>query len=314
MTGTVEAPRDADVTVTHVGGPVSGPPPGRSPSRAAFVAMRPRQWSKNLLLFAGIIFAAEVGDTQRWAQAIAAFVAYCAASSAAYVVNDLRDVDADRAHPVKRRRPIAQGELAPRAAALLAGALGVVAVVIVALLGPASLACLAGFVALQAAYTLRLKHIVLVDVLAIAALFVIRAVAGAVAVDVRISPWLLACTGLLALFLALGKRRAELQLVDAARTPGRRVLEGYSPALVDRLLAVVAASTIAVYVLYTLTARDSFGLVVTVPFVVFGLWRYLQLLRRRDGGEEPENVLLGDPPILITVAVWAVLCAVILVA
>ena len=275
--------------------------------------MRPRQWSKNLLLFAGIIFAAEVDDPHRWAQAIAAFVAYCAASSAAYVVNDLRDVDADRAHPVKRRRPIAQGELAPRAAVLLAGALGVVAVVIVASLGPASLACLAGFVALQAAYTLRLKHIVLVDVVAIAALFVIRAVAGAVAVDVRISPWLLVCTGLLALFLALGKRRAELQLVDAARTPGRRVLEGYSPALVDRLLGVVAASTIAVYVLYTLTARDSFGLVVTVPFVVFGLCRYLQLLRRRDGGEEPENVLLGDPPILITVAVWAVLCAVILV-
>lgn len=290
------------------------PVAGRSPVAAAFVAMRPRQWSKNLLLFAGIIFAAEVGDPHRWAQAIAAFVAYCAASSAAYVVNDLRDVDADRAHPVKRRRPIAQGELAPRAAALLAGALGVVAVVVVASLGPASVACLAAFVALQAAYTLWLKHIVLVDVVAIAALFVIRAVAGAVAVDVRISPWLLVCTGLLALFLALGKRRAELQLVDAARTPGRRVLEGYSAVLVDRLLGVVAASTIAVYVLYTLTARDSFGLVVTVPFVVFGLCRYLQLLRRRDGGEEPENVLLGDPPILVTVAAWAVLCAVILVA
>jgi 4-hydroxybenzoate polyprenyltransferase len=291
----------------------TAPLAGRSPIRAAFVALRPRQWSKNLLLFAGIIFAAQVGDPHRWAQAIAAFVAYCAASSAAYLVNDLRDIAADRVHPVKRRRPIAQGELAPRAAVLLAGALGVMAVVIASSLGLASLGCLTGFVALQAAYTLRLKHIVLVDVVAIAMLFVIRAAAGAVAVDVRISPWLLVCTGLLALFLALGKRRAELELVDADRTPGRRVLEGYSPALVDRLLGVVAACTIAVYVLYTLTARDSLGLVVTVPFVVFGLCRYLQLLRRRDAGEEPENILLGDPPILITVAAWAVLCAAILV-
>ena len=288
-------------------------PSRRSSLRAAFVALRPRQWLKNLLLFAGIIFAAEIGDATRWLEAIAAFVAYCGASSASYLVNDLRDVEADRLHPVKRRRPIARGELRPRVAAGLSCALALAALVIATALGRDSLACLVCFVALQAAYTLRLKHVVLVDVLVIAALFVVRAAAGAIAVDVKISPWLLVCTALLALFLALGKRRAELMLVGADRTPGRAVLEGYSLALVDQLLAAVAGATIVAYALYTITARDSYALVATVPFVVLGLGRYLQLLHRHDAGEEPENVLLGDGPILGTVAAWAVTCAVILV-
>ena len=287
-------------------------PPTRSPFRAALVALRPRQWLKNLLLFAGIIFAAELGDGGRWLEAVAAFLAYCAASSAAYLVNDVRDVEVDGLHPVKRKRPIASGELRPRTALVLAGVLAVLAVAVVTTLGLPSLLALLGFVGLQAAYTLRLKHVVLVDVLTIAALFVVRAAAGAIAVDVRISPWLLVCTGLLALFLALGKRRAELELVGANRAPGRPVLEGYSLGLVDRLLAGVAVVTIVVYTLYTVTARDSSALLLTVPFVIFGLGRYLSLLRRRDMGEEPENVLLGDIPILLTVAIWAVACAVIL--
>ncbi len=287
-------------------------PPRRSPARAALVALRPRQWLKNLLLFAGIIFAAELGDRGRWLEAVAAFLAYCAASSAAYLVNDVRDAEADRLHPVKRKRPIASGELRPRTALVLAGALAVLATTVATILGSPSLLALLAFVGLQAAYTLRLKHVVLVDVLTIATLFVVRAAAGAIAVDVRISPWLLVCTGLLALFLALGKRRAELELVGANRTPGRPVLDGYSLGLVDRLLAAVVVATIIVYTLYTVTARDSSALVVTVPFVVFGLARYLLLLHRRDAGEEPENVLLGDIPILITVAAWAVACAVIL--
>jgi 4-hydroxybenzoate polyprenyltransferase len=289
-------------------------PARRSTLRSALVSLRPRQWLKNLLLFAGIVFAAEIGDPARRAQAVAAFVAYCLASSAAYLVNDLRDVGSDRQHPVKRRRPIARGELRRGVAVALACALAAGAVVLVAALGALSVACLLGFVALQAAYTVRLKHIVLVDVLVIAALFVIRAAAGAVAVDVRISPWLLVCTGLLALFLALGKRRAELVLVGGDHTPGRPVLSGYSLALVDQLLAAVAGATIVAYAVYTLTARDSHALVVTVPLVVFGLFRYLLLLHRRDAGEEPENILLGDIPILVTVAAWALACGAILAA
>lgn len=284
-------------------------PRRRSPAAAALVAMRPRQWTKNLLLFAGIIFAAKLGDPARWLAAVTAFVAYCAASSAAYLVNDVRDAESDRLHPVKRSRPIARGELSPQVALALAGALALAAVVLAGMLGPMSLACLAAFVALQAAYSLGLKAFELVDVLAIAGLFVLRASAGAIAVDVRISEWLLLCTFLLALFVALGKRRAELGL-DGVRA--RPALDGYSVALVDQLLGIVAAATIAAYTGYALAAHDTRWLVATVPLVVYGLFRYLLLLHRRGLGEEPETLLVEDLPLLLTVALWAAACAVIL--
>jgi 4-hydroxybenzoate polyprenyltransferase len=287
-------------------------PRRRSPARAALVALRPRQWAKNLLLFAGILFAARLGDPVRWVEAIAAFAAYCAASSGAYLVNDVQDAEDDRRHPVKRRRPVAAHELGRGQALWLAGLLALAAVALTAALGLPSLALLLAFGALQGSYTLRLKHVVLVDVAVIAGLFVIRAAAGAVAVDVRISPWLLVCTGLLALFLALGKRRAELVLVERSAHRGRPVLDGYSLPLVDQLLTAVAAATIAAYAVYTVSARDTWALAATIPFVVFGLFRYLLLLHRRSAGEEPENVLLGDVPILVTVAAWAVTCASIL--
>ncbi len=287
-------------------------PARRSAAAGLLVSLRPRQWTKNLLLFAGIVFAAEIGDATRWAQAVAAFAAYCAASSAAYLVNDVRDAAADRLHPVKRRRPVARGELPVRRALLAAALLAAAALALVLPLGAAALAVLGAFVALQAAYTLRLKHVVLIDVMAISAFFVVRAAAGADAVDVRISPWLLVCTALLALFLALGKRRAELVLVGAERTPGRPVLEGYSLALVDQLVTVVAAATVLSYTVYALTAHATQLLAATIPFVVFGVFRYLLLLHRAGAGEEPENVLVTDPPILVTVAAWAAASAAIL--
>jgi 4-hydroxybenzoate polyprenyltransferase len=292
--------------------PVLDLPRRRSLPRAAFVALRPRQWTKNLLLFAGIIFAAQLGDLSRWLEATTAFVAYCAASSASYLVNDVRDAPNDRLHPVKRARPIARGELSPRFAELLAALLIFGAVLLVAPLGIASILFLCTFFALQAAYTLTLKHVVLLDVMTIGGLFVVRAAAGAAAVEVRISPWLLLCTALLALFLALAKRRGELVLVGAEETPGRPVLEGYSLALVDQLVTVVAASTVISYCLYTFTARDSKAMMVTIPFVVFGVFRYLLLMHRRDLGEEPEEVLLRDLPILLCIAGWAACAAVIL--
>jgi len=288
-------------------------PQRRSPARAALVAMRLRQWPKNLLVFAGLVFAAKLGDASRWAEAIAAFAAYCAISSSAYLVNDVRDRDDDRQHPVKRARPIARGELSMRAALVLAAALAALALGLTGALGITSVAFLVAFAALQAGYTLALKHLVLLDVLTIAALFVIRAAAGAEAVDVRISPWLLLCTALLALFLALAKRRGELVLVGAKRSPGRPVLEGYSLELVDQLVAIVASSTVIAYSVYTLTARDSKALLATVPFVIFGVFRYLLLVHRDDVGEEPEQVLLTDLPILLAVAGWIVTAAAILV-
>jgi 4-hydroxybenzoate polyprenyltransferase len=287
-------------------------PQRRSPVRAAVVALRPRQWLKNLLVFAGLVFAAKLGDAGRWLEALAAFGAYCAISSAAYLINDLRDREDDRLHPVKRTRPIARGELSARRALVLAVCLAALALALAGVLGLVSVAFLLAFAGLQAAYSFSLKHVVLLDVLVIGSLFVIRAAAGAAAVEVRISPWLLLCTALLALFLALAKRRGELVLVGAQHTPGRPVLEGYSLELVDQLVAIVAASTVIAYSLYTLTARDSKALLATVPFVIFGLFRYLLLVHRDDIGEEPEQVLLTDVPIILAVAGWIATAAAIL--
>jgi 4-hydroxybenzoate polyprenyltransferase len=276
----------------------------RRAAHAVISALRPRQWSKNLLVFAGIVFAAKLGDVGRWLPAIATFVAYCGASSAAYLLNDLRDVDHDRLHPIKRARAIARGELSSELALVLAGVLTLAALAITAALGFASLLFLLGFVALQLAYSLGLKRVVLVDVLLIAGLFVIRAAAGASAVDVSISMWLLVCTALLALFLALAKRRGEL-------AAGVHVPDGYSLPLVDQLVAIVAASTVIAYSLYTFTAHST-AMMATIPFVLYGVFRYLLLVHRDDLGEEPEQVLLTDYPILVTVALWAATSAVIL--
>ena len=287
-------------------------PQRRSPARAALVAMRPRQWSKNLLVFAGLVFAAKLGDPWRWLDACVCFVAYCAISSASYLANVVRDREDDRLHPIKRSRPIARGELSPRAALTIAGALALLALLLVAPFGVPSLLLVAAFAVLQAAYTLRLKHVVLLDVSAIAALFVIRAAAGAEAVHVPISGWLLLCTALLALFLALAKRRGELVLVGAGHAPGRPVLDGYSLELVDQLTAIVASATVIAYAIYTLTGDHSRALLATVPFVVFGVFRYLLLMHRDDVGEEPEQVLLTDVPILLAVAGWIVTAAAIL--
>jgi len=280
---------------------------------AAVRSLRPHQWTKNLLVFAGILFAARLGDPIRWLEAIACFVGYCAASSGAYLVNDLRDREADRAHPVKRYRPIASGELSTRTGIWLAIVLFAAAFVVSAPLGPESLGLLAAFVALQLAYTGSLKHVVLVDVIAIAGLFVVRAAAGAVAVDVPISPWLLLCTGLLALFLALGKRRAELVLVELRETPGRKVLDGYSLAVIDQFVTIVASAAIVAYALYTFTAGESRALMITIPYVVYAIFRYLLILQGRERGEEPDHVLVTDVPILATVAAWALTCAVVLI-
>jgi 4-hydroxybenzoate polyprenyltransferase len=287
-------------------------PRPRSAARAVLEALRPQQWSKNLLVFAGIVFAAKLGDGARWGEAIAAFAAYCALSSAAYLVNDVRDREHDRLHPVKRQRAVARGELSAGAAVTIAAGLGVGAVALAGWLGLASLGLALSFAGLQLAYSFGLKHLVLVDVFAIGGLFVIRAAAGAEAVDVRISPWLLLCTALLALFLGLAKRRGELVLVGARETPGRPVLEGYSLELVDQLVSVVAASTVIAYSLYTFTARDSKALMVTIPFVIFGVFRYLLLIHRDDLGEEPEHVLLTDLPILADVCLWIATAALIL--
>jgi 4-hydroxybenzoate polyprenyltransferase len=280
--------------------------------RLLLEAARPLQWTKNLLLFAGVIFSKQYGDAGSWAAAATAFVAFCAASSAAYLWNDIVDRERDRSHPAKRLRPIASGTITPRRAFVAGLGLAIVALALAAPLGPESVALVAGFLALQAAYSLALKHLVLVDVLVIAILFVLRAAAGAAAVDVWLSPWLVLCSGLLALFLALAKRRAELAVTPASNT-SRPVLGSYSLVLVDQLIAVVAAATISAYSLYTFTASESSALMLTIPLVVFGLFRYLQLVHGSgNGSEEPERLLVTDWPLLATIMLWAATAIVIL--
>jgi 4-hydroxybenzoate polyprenyltransferase len=284
----------------------------RSGLGAVVAAVRPHQWTKNLLLFAGIIFAGNVGVPESWAQSLVAFAAYCLLSSAGYVVNDVYDVEHDRLHAVKRFRPIASGELSTRDATLLAAGLGIAGLGIAAALGLDSLLLAAAFLCASFVYTRWLKHVYLVDVLVIAGLFVARAAAGAVAVEVRISSWLLVCTALLAMFLSLAKRRGEILATGDDPSLGRAVLRHYSLRRLGRLVWSTATGVLIAYAVYAFSAHDSREMIATVPFVGFGLARYLFLMQRYDVGEEPDRVLLTDPPILLAVALWGVAAAVIL--
>jgi 4-hydroxybenzoate polyprenyltransferase len=275
-------------------------------------ALRVRQWTKNLLLFAGLLFAAKLGDAGRWGEAWLAFASYCAASSAAYLVNDVHDADRDRLHPTKRHRAVASGQISTRAALILAVTLAAGALAAAATLGIGSLIFLAGFLLLQLAYSFRLKQLVLIDVLTISALFTIRSAAGAEAVEVRISPWLLACTALLALFLALAKRRGELELEGWDTSARRAVLAHYTTHALDRLLAIVALATIGAYSAYALGARHSAEMAITIPFVAAAIGRYLLLIHRHGLGEEPEEILLTDRPILLAIGAWALTAVLVL--
>jgi 4-hydroxybenzoate polyprenyltransferase len=275
-------------------------------------AARPRQWLKNLLLFAGLLFAAKLPEEARWLEATAAFAAFCLVASAAYLLNDVRDADDDRRHPVKRLRPVAAGDLSPRSALMVAFALAAAGVALAASLGPRTLVYLLAFASLQAAYTLRLKRRAFVDVTVIAALFVIRAAAGAAAVHVRISPWLLVCTASLALFLGLAKRRGELLLAERGGTRGRAALAAYSRPTLDRLLWLTAAAAVAAYSAYGLAGPEASEMALTIPFVVAGIGRYLRLVHRHDLGEAPEYLLLSDKLLLSSVALWVIATSVVL--
>ena len=283
--------------------------------RALFVSLRPHQWTKNLFVLAALGFSKHLFDGDAVLRAGAAFLAFCVLSGAVYLVNDLVDRESDRLHPAKRSRPIASGALGVPAARACAVLLLVAGLAASFALGPGFLLCALGYLALNLAYSLGLKHVVILDVLAIALGFVLRAVAGALAIQVVFSDWLLVCTILLALFLALAKRRHELvSLEDAAGH--RRILAEYSPYLLDQMIAVVTASCLTAYSFYTL-APDTVEkyrtdrLALTIPFVIYGIFRYLYLVHRKDQGGSPGDVLLTDRPLLAAVALWAVAVVVI---
>jgi 4-hydroxybenzoate polyprenyltransferase len=241
---------------------------------------------------------------------VAAFAIFCALSGATYLVNDVRDREADRRHPLKQQRPIASGALSSRTAAVTALVLVAGAEGAAALVSPMLAAAAGVYVALQLLYSMVLKHVVILDVLVIAAGFVVRAIAGAVAVAVPIRPWLLICTTLLALFLALSKRRHELVLLGEGAANHRRILEEYSPYLLDQMIAVVTASTVIAYAVFAISPEtaERLGtsrLGLTVPFVLYGIFRYLYLVHQRRAGGSPAALLMNDRPLLACVALWA---------
>jgi 4-hydroxybenzoate polyprenyltransferase len=291
-------------------------PRRRGPIQALLVSLRPKQWIKNLLLFAGILFTLDQHHTAVQFQHVAmAFVLFAALSSTVYLINDLADRESDKKHPKKRRRPIASGELSPTLAIAAAAVLGVVGLTGSFLLGAkfGSIALLYFVVTL--AYTFRLKHIVILDVLVLAAGFVFRAMAGAFVINVEISPWLILCTLMLALFLGLSKRRAELISVQMSGVPGtRRILEEYSPAMLDQMIVIVTSASLMSYALYTVnspTALKHHYLMATIPFVIYGIFRYLYLMHRHSLGESPDAVLVEDRPMLINVLLWGLTTALI---
>jgi 4-hydroxybenzoate polyprenyltransferase len=272
-------------------------------------SLRPRQWTKNLIVFFGLIFGERLLDPSAVAQAAMAFAVFCALSGVVYLINDIRDRDADRRHPVKSRRPIASGALSPAAAAGAAAALGLTAVVVAFVLSRAFGAVAIAYVALLSVYSAWLKHMVILDVLTLAGGFVLRAYAGVVVIQVEFSHWLLLLTLLSALFLALSKRRAELVTLAADASGHRRSLAEYSPYLLDQMIGVVTACTLLAYAFYTIDAETvrKFGtdrLLWTVPFPLYGIFRYLYLVHQREGGGDPSETLLTDRPIQLCVVLW----------
>jgi len=274
--------------------------------------MRPRQWIKNLLVFAALVFAEKLGEPRAIALSLAAFAIFCALSGAAYLWNDVLDRERDRLHPSKRERPVASGRLRPSTAVATGVGLAAVALAASSLLGGTFLFVALFFVGLQVTYSGGLKHAPLLDVFLVAASFVVRAAAGGAALQVRVSPWLLVCTFFLALLLALGKRRREIVLLGEAAGDHRHALGEIEAAFVDHLMTIVTPCAILAYSLYTISSEHPPALVYTIPLAVYGIFRYLFLVRVRGLGGDPTELFWKDPPLQIDIFLWIVVVGLLL--
>lgn len=289
-----------------------------NPLLAIVFSMRPQQWIKNLVVFAALIFAHKLTDPELLLRATIGAALFTAVSGAVYIINDLFDVDRDRKHPTKALRPIAAGALGTVPALTAAVILLVGSLMTGFTMSPPFGAALLAYVALNGAYSLWLKDIVIIDVMAIAGGFVLRAIAGGLVVDVTISAWLIMCTILLSLFLAFCKRRQELAVLDNA-SEHRSILNEYSVAFIDQMINVVTASTVVAYTFYTLSPEVELKLgtehlYITVPFVLYGIFRYLYLVHRRGEGGSPTRALLTDRALLACVALWGIVVILLLYA
>jgi 4-hydroxybenzoate polyprenyltransferase len=278
-----------------------------------FLSLRPEQWSKNLLVFAALIFANRLGDSKSVLLSIGAFFDFCILSGAVYLINDVIDFESDRYHPIKRNRPVASGRL-NRNFAMVAGVfLYAAALVFAYILNPAFLRIALLYTIVTVGYTYYFKKVAILDVFAISIGFVLRAIAGSAVIGAEASFWLLLCTFLLALFLALSKRRHELVFLSEEAAKHRSNLAQYSPYLLDQMIGVVTASCVLAYTQYTVSTETiakfhTDKLYYTIPFVIFGIFRYLYLIHRENGGGIPSRHLVSDKPLLISIILWILTC------
>lgn len=273
--------------------------------------MRPRQWPKNAFVFVAILFDRKVTDPDSLIRTLVAFVLLCLMSSAVYLINDLADIESDRLHPTKQKRPLPSGQLPQSVAQVAAIVFAGSSLVAGYALSVGFFWILLGYLVIQLAYTFWLKHVVLLDVSIVAAGFILRIAAGVTVIEVqRFSPWLYVFGGFLALFMALGKRRHELVLLGQEATNHRAILKEYNLDLIDRLLGVVTTSAVVAYSLYTFLAEgvpENHAMMLTIPFVLYGIFRYLYLIHVRHEGGAPEEILLRDRPLQATLTLWVVM-------
>ncbi len=274
------------------------------------ISMRPKQWLKNMFVFAGLVFSKSFLHRESLLKSLAAFVLFCIVSGVVYIINDIADRENDAVHPRKKNRPIANGSLSLRTALITAGVMLVAALLAAWFLDVLFFVVLIGYFLLVCAYSFILKHVVIIDVLALALGFVLRTVGGTVVINVLISPWLLLCTLLLALFLGLNKRRGEIVALAEGATEHRQILGEYSLPLVDHMLSVITSTTLISYSLYTFSAGNSL-MMITIPFVLYGFFRYQYLVQKKDMGESPELTLLADKPLLVSILLWLTVSVVI---
>jgi len=275
--------------------------------------IRVKQWTKNLIIFSGLIFSENLFHSLLIEKSIAAFILFCFLSSSIYIANDICDLENDRQHPLKKERPLPAGLIPVKGAIILGVVLSLFVFVCAYYLNPVFFRICVIYFVTFIVYSLFLKNVVIVDVLVISCGFVMRAIAGAVVIDVRYSPWFMVCTFLLSLFLALAKRRHEILLLNDNATAHRKILDEYSTYYLDQMISVVTPSTIIAYTIYTLSPDAiSKNLEYTVPFVVYGIFRYLYLVHQKGKGGRPELILLTDIPLLVNITIWGLLCVYII--
>ena len=276
--------------------------------RGLIKTMRPHQWIKNTLVYVPLVFDRKLTDIPLLLRTTAGFILFCLISSLVYIVNDIADLDADRNHPEKRNRPLASGDLSISIAVIVAVLILVVVMPLAYWLAPSFALVLASYFGLNLLYSKWLKHIPIIDVFVLASFYVLRVIAGLTLIEVeRFSPWLYMVTSLLALYIGLGKRRAELELMADTANKHRRVLQGYTIPLLDQYITIVSAMTIIAYSLYTFSAPnlpENHTMMLTIPFAIYGVFRYLYLIQIKKVGGAPEEVLLSDRPLQITVVLW----------